>query len=580
MERNFKTHGIQPKAAPEDIGRDAEHYEFTWAGKRRCMAEAQMPARSILLPCPQDSVGWECTRNLYIEGDNLEALRLLKQSYAGVISLIYIDPPYNTGGGFIYHDDFTGTGDRGSVHSEWLCMIAPRLLLARDLLREDGAIFLSISENELFGLKLLCDEIFGENNYMTMFSVKVRHEDRVLKADKDYHEVIEYLLMYRRSKAFRTPKRTAEADIGDYVWRVEELTHSPEAVPMGGKTVQLFRPGQYRIVRQEAGPQLLKRINIRGTLKEGNSSGRFYMQYLDGGEEKGLLFKVPGIGDDGLGFRYFLKPATDRRRNGDYFQGVPKSGGARQIPYPNYMDFERAFNRVGFEGGVEFRNGKKPVAFIEKIIDMAGLQGGDGIVLDFFAGSATTAHAVMQTNARHGGRNRYIMVQLDEDLDVAARSASGETQAAARRGIAFLDGIGKPHKLSEIGKERLRRADAQLRAGAAAAGEQPPDTGFRVFRLAETGDAEERFFHALLAYGLPLDIAYKQKTHSGICIYAAEDGAIVASFDTFIPEAALKAMADMRPRRIALCALSRTDGDMAAAQRLYELAPGMPIVTV
>jgi adenine-specific DNA-methyltransferase len=472
-----KKKAVRPRQAQE-----AERYELTWAGKDRCIRETAEPPRCFLHPCLDGSVDWENTRNVYIEGDNLQALKLLRQSHANAVKLIYIDPPYNTGGGFVYQDDFAA--GRDGAHAVWLSMMYPRLVLARGLLRDDGAIFISISENELFGLKLICDDIFGGENYLTMFSVRVRHEGRILKGDKDYHEVMEYLLLYRKSKAFHAPKQKARSSLNDYVWRVEELSDAPETAVMDNKTVQIFRPGQYRIARKEAGESLLRRISIRGALKEGNSSGRFYMKHLDAyTAEKGLLFKVPGIGDDGLGFRYFLTPETQRRRNGDYFQGVPRRI-ARTVPYPNFLDFERAFNRVGFEGGVEFRNGKKPVAFLEKILEMAGLREEDGLVLDFFAGSATTAHAVMKCNMEHGRGSSFIMVQLDEDLDEALINSAGETRAAARRAIDFLDGIGAAHRLSELGKERLRRAGVQLCAQAAAAGLPPADTGFQVFRLA------------------------------------------------------------------------------------------------
>ena len=467
--------------ARNDEGMDAAGGGFIWAGKESCMDEVTGPAHCVLLPCPEDSVNWDATRNLYIEGDNIEALKLLQGDFCGAVKMIYIDPPYNTGGGFVYNDDFSRRA--GSPHHDWLCMMYPRLLLARKLLCDDGVIFLSINENELFHLKLLCDEVFGEAHYLTTFSVKVRHESRILKGDKDYHEVIEYLLLYRKSKAFTAPRQEVQGDLCAYVWRVQELCPAFETVMMGVKQVQVFYPDQYSIARQEPGQHLFKRINIRGALKEANSSGRFYMKYLDAVQEKGLLFKVPDIGDDGLGFRYFLTPVKEKRKNGDYFQGVPQHRTVRRIPYPNFLDFERAFNRVGFEGGVEFRNGKKPVAFLEKILEMAGLQREDGIVMDFFAGSASTAHAVMSTNARYSRNNRFIMVQLNEDLDVSVRSAANETQAAARKAIVFLDSIGRPHKLSELGKERLRRAGAQIQAEALKEGNSPPDTGFRVFRV-------------------------------------------------------------------------------------------------
>ncbi len=543
---------------------DAKRCSLIWEGREQSLAEANTPARHTLLPCREGSADWDATRNVYIEGDNLEALRLLRRSYAGAVRLVYIDPPYNTGGGFIYHDEFG--------HAEWLGLMAPRLALARELLREDGAIALSISENELFHLKLLCDEVFDEDNYLTTFTVKVRHESRILKGDKDYHEVAEYLLLYRKSHAFNAPKQKAQGHADDYVWRVEELSAPSETVTMGARTVQVFRPGQYRLVRGEAGLQSLKRISIRGSLKEGNSSGRFYMKYLDAySGEKGLLFKVPDIGDDALDFRYFLTPDTDRRRNGDYFQGVPQRRTERAVPYPNLLDFEHAFNRVGREGGVEFRNGKKPVAFLEKVLELTGMRETDGIVLDFFAGSATTAHAVMKSNAQWDRQSRFIMVQIDEDLDETAHSASGETQAAARRAISFLDGIGAPHRLSEIGKQRLRIA----------AKEYSGDTGFRVFRIGRSEDGgEERFYAALLKSGLPLDLRYETLKAGGANIYIAESGELAACFTETMTKAVLDALVSSGIKRYALRQDCKTESGADAAERLKQMSPGTPIWTI
>ena len=548
----------------QDGGSGTARCELIWPDKSNSMGQAQVPSGYVLLPCPEDSMDWACTRNLYIEGDNLEALKLLRGSYAGTVKLIYIDPPYNTGGGFIYHDDFG--------HSEWLSMMAPRLVLARELLRDDGAIALSISENELFHLKLLCDEVFGEENYLTTFSVRVRHESRILKGDKDYHEVIEYLLLYRKSRTYTAPKRKTEDRLDEYVWRIEKLSAAAETVTMGAKTVQVFRPGQYRLVREQAGPQGLKRISIRGALKEGNSSGRFYMRYLDAySGDKGLLFKVPDIGDDGLGFRYFLTPEKDRRRNGDYFQGVPQRRRAHAVPYANLLDFEREFNRVGTEGGVEFRNGKKPVAFLEKVLELTGMRETDGIVLDFFAGSATTAHAVMHTNARWGRNSRFIMVQIDEDLDETAHSASGETQAAARRAVGFLDSIGAPHKLSEIGKERLRIAGAECDG----------DVGFRVFRVEEPDGGEEvRFFATLLKSGLTLDVRYEIITVGGTKVFVAEEGALAACFAKTVPEDTLIALASLGVKRYVLQQGSRTESGADAVAWLAQLLPNTPILVI
>ncbi|MDD2714989.1 MAG: site-specific DNA-methyltransferase [Candidatus Wallbacteria bacterium] len=350
--------------------------------------------------------------NLLIEGENLEALHLLNRDFRGKIDLIYIDPPYNTGRtDFRYLDNFrSGDGDR---HGRWISFMRKRLIPARDLLADEGAIFISINEDEFAHLKLLCDEIFGERNYLTTVSVKVRHEKRFLKSDKAFHEVVEYLLLYRK-RGFKPWKRRESARMDDYRYKIRELKDNPQLVRFGGKKTAVFGPGEFELVKGDPGAGMLKKINIRGTLKEGNSSGRFYMKYL-AGKPGGYLYRVEGIGDDGMGCRYFLTP-TDRK-NGNYLQGVPQSGeSVKEFPCPNFFDFVSEFNRVGQEGGVEFRNGKKPVEFLKKILEIGNCTGKkDAIVLDFFAGSGSTGQAVLELNLSDPGNRRFILCTNNEE---------------------------------------------------------------------------------------------------------------------------------------------------------------------
>ncbi len=254
----------------------------------------------------------------------------------------------------------------------------------------------------------------------TMFSVKVRHEDRILKGDKDFHEVIEYLLLYRKSPLFKTVKRILDnTSIDDYVYKVIEKESNPDTVVLDGKTVSVFKPGQYEIKKVSPDLSNLKKINIRGSIKEGNSSGRFFMKHFNKyiGEQLGYLYKVPNMGGDGLGFRYFLLPDKPSRTNGDYFQGVPVNRGeTKEIPFPNFLDFEYAFNNVGYEGEVEFRNGKKPMDFINKCFEMGGIKRNkNSIVLDFFAGSGSTGHSLMELNKADNGNRRFILVTNNEN---------------------------------------------------------------------------------------------------------------------------------------------------------------------
>lgn len=354
--------------------------------------------------------------NFLIEGDNLPALKLLNKTHKQNVDFIYIDPPYNTKSkDFMYDDSFVDPKD-AFKHSKWLSFMEKRLVEAHRLLKDSGCIMISINEEEVFELKMLCDKIFGDSNYLAMFSVKVRHQDRILKGDKDFHEIMEYMLMYRKSPKFKTIKRLVDNTSNrDYVYQIVEKIDNPETTVIDGKNVSIFKPNEYEIVKVEASIDNLKKINIRGTIKEGNSSGRFFMKHLNEfiGKNMGYLYKVPDMGDDKFGYRYFLIPSSEKRVNGDYFQGVPLNrNDIKEVPYANYLeanvvedecaisidedehvfeselnylDFETSFNNVGYEGYVEFRNGKKPLDFLDKCFEMSGVKKNkNAIVLDFF----------------------------------------------------------------------------------------------------------------------------------------------------------------------------------------------------
>jgi len=364
--------------------------------------------------------------HILIEGDNYHSLTCLNYTHKENIDLIYIDPPYNTGSdGFRYKDKRVlekfpdGTDvpkDHPLRHSYWLSFMSKRLELAHNLLKDDGVIFISINEEEYSQLKLLCDRIFIPSNYLASFTVKVRHEDRILKGDKDFHETTEQLLMYRKSSKYKTIKRLQDnTSIAEYVYEIEELIENPKEIKMGSKIVQVFQPEEYKIIKKEASIEGLKKINIRGSIKEGNSSGRFYMAHLDPLKEKlKVLYKVPDMGSDEIPYRYFLSPTSTTKLNGDYFQGIPMNrADVKQVPYPNFLDFEESFNNVGYEGGITFRNGKKPVDFIKFIFNI-GCLNKKAIILDFFAGSGSTGQAVMEQNNIDGGKRQVILCTNNE----------------------------------------------------------------------------------------------------------------------------------------------------------------------
>ena len=361
-----------------------------------------------------ENIDEQCN-GLLINSDNKHAIELLKQKCSDSITGVYIDPPYNTGSdGFIYKDNY--------LHSSWLSMMEDRLSSAKSLMNCLAPISVSINENELFNLKSLMDSLFDDNYYTTL-TIKVRHEDRILKGDKDFHEVYENVLFYAKSDKFKPLKRHKDnTSIEDYKF-VIETTDVDETLELGGRAVEVFSPAHYKIKKMaEPSSEYLKPISVRGSIREGNSSGRFYVGYLEGlsNSHAGCLFKVPNMGDDKYGYRYFWIPTKESgRKNGDYYQGKPLGGkDVIDVPYPNYIDFERAFNDATNEGGVAYRNGKKPLDFMNHILSLQKTEDKkDGIILDFFAGSASTGHAVINLNKADSGNRKYILIQVGEIFD-------------------------------------------------------------------------------------------------------------------------------------------------------------------
>lgn len=393
--------------------RKLQKLELTWVGK---YDEQQPLEPRILIENPEYSYGEVETEmlpngkpwkgNMLIHGDNLLALKALEQDYAGCVKCIYIDPPYNTGSAWEFYDD-------AIEHSLWLELMRGRLNELRRLLSDDGCIFMHIDNSEQAYLKVLSDEVFGRNNFITTFSVKVRHSDRMLKGDKDIHDVVEYIHMYQKTDAFKIQKRqkTESEDIYDgYEYYVEELTEGEEIL-LGGRNCRKFNVGEYKITRQNTSSTGFKKMNIRGSLREGNSSGRFYVAHIEGRidiDGFNTLYKVPNMGDDYLGSRYFLARENETKKNGHYFQGMPLTRStSKELPYPSFFDFQAEFNRVGYEGVVQFRNSKKPERLIKQMFDIAGVNAND-LVLDSFLGSGTTAAVAQKMGVK------YIGVELGD----------------------------------------------------------------------------------------------------------------------------------------------------------------------
>ena len=450
----------------EYIDNDFEKYRFEWKGKAECLRLAQKRSAGTLRPCPGESVNWDGTRNLYIEGDNLEVLKLLQSAYYRKVKMIYIDPPYNTGNDFVYADDFADPLARykevtaqttksnpetmGRFHTNWLNMMYPRLRLAANLLRDDGVIFISIDDGEKSNLKRMCDEVFGEENYRNTLLVRRRIKSLNSQfADKGLYSLnvgFEYILVYAKSTAFL----------------MKALRMSKEKASTKGRWDVFWSNADRPTMRYE----LLGFTPISGQWRNSKEKADVavenYRTYTSNFADKMTLEEY----STKTGITDFIRRIPD---------GVGKNGGVQHWVAPsdtslrtsNWTDIE--VSQIGKEIDLPFDNPKSKQLMIE-LVKLADCKEND-IILDFFSGSATTAHAVMQLNAEDGGNRRFILVQLPE--------VCADTSEAAKAGYA---------NICEIGKERIRRAGKKLLEAedgqTSLDGEKAPlDIGFRVFKL-------------------------------------------------------------------------------------------------
>ena len=346
--------------------------------------------------------------NLLIKGNNLLALHTLKSQFRGQVKLIYIDPPYNTGSdSFGYNDRFN--------HSTWLTFIKNRLEVAKDLLTRNGMIFVQCDDNEKAYLEVLMDEVFGsENNRVTLY-IETVYPDKTLKQDRIFHDQVEQILLYSKSEVFEIKQECEDYSYEKFSWYVEEKDSPMQVVELGGKKVEIFKKGDYKIVNGTPSMDGLKEVWASGTILDINSSGRFFRDYLMGKVETdglGTLYKVYGIGDDASDYRYFTGPKRAGATKGKYYQGVPVGRidadleNVRKISIENFWSMAGDFGNCRNEGGVELKSGKKPEKLLHRIIEMATES--NEIVLDFFAGSGTTPAV-----AHKMGRQFIGIEQLD-----------------------------------------------------------------------------------------------------------------------------------------------------------------------
>lgn len=548
-----------------------EAYEFNWVGKQAARAEVLRPTKKTLRPVKEDSVDWDNTQNLYIEGDNLEVLKLLQKSYLGKVKMIYIDPPYNTGNDFVYHDDFAhskqeedlfagnvdelgnrylkNTDSNGRYHSDWCSMIYSRLMVARTLLTEDGVIFISIDDNEVENLRKICDEVLGENNFVTNI---VWQSTAGSNTGTDIVTVTENILVYTKNRnVFKFNGKLSDEN---------SYTFSDEYENIRGKY------SLDKMDRRRVGSHYSEALNYPITMPDGS------LRYPGGYSEKSAegwnyLWSKTKV-DWGLknGFIVFKQNNGVWNVYNKRYSKVDNEGNVieRSTPYRNLITSDICNTAQGTAEirtlfGNRFFDFPKPTKIINILLNTVVRKNKDSIILDFFSGSSTTAHAVMQLNAEDGGNRKFIMVQLPEETpeDSEARKAGYNT-------------------IPEIAKERIRRAGKKIK-------EEFPlttadlDTGFRVFRLDEGNyeDVErspndinqaqldlfldniktdrnelDLLFGCMLDWGVQLSLPMEQEEVDGKTIYTVNDGDLVACFAEGVTENVVKAMAGKMPLRV------------------------------
>ena len=550
---------LKQMLSPDVVDGD-EAYEFTWVGKKAAIVEANKPIRKTLRPCVEESKDWDTTENLYIEGDNLEVLKLLQESYLGKVKMVYIDPPYNTGNDFIYADDFMcsqeeeneqmgmydedenrlfkNTDTNGRFHSDWCSMIYSRLMLARGLLADTGLIFVSIDDCELTNMRRICDEVFGETNFVDTIIWKKRYGGGA--KEKWLVSLQEYVLVYCKNAAL----------LGElYV----PLTKDSIERYYQKKDENYATRGGYRTHPLEATKSMDARANLVYPIPAPDGSEIWPKRQWLWSKDRAYEALVKGEleiyqGNDGswqVATKQYLRDADGTERLGKMFSIIE-----------NIYTQHGTNEMISLMGNAKIFPFPKPSSFVKQLLPLASDK--DSIVLDFFSGSATTAHAVMQLNAEDGGHRKFIMVQLPEPCDEAS-----EAYKAGYKNIC------------EIGKERIRRAGDKIKSESPMT-TQDLDIGFRVLKLddsnmkdvyyapddydqgmlagLESNIKDDRtdldlLFGCLIDWGLPLSLPYKSEQLGGCTVHTYNDGDLIACFDANIPESVVKEIAQRRPLR-------------------------------
>lgn len=571
---------------------DEETFGFQWVGKQAAKRAAAEPTRRTLRPVVEDSADWDTTENLYIEGDNLEVLKLLQRAYLGKVKMIYIDPPYNTGNDFVYNDDFAMSSEEmdealGNLdeegnrlrrnldsnpryHSDWCSMIYSRLLVARTLLANDGVIFISIDDNEVHHLRKICDEVFGAGNLVSTIHCQLSTTQGMKVKAAQMGNIVknaEYILCYSKN-GDKTIGKQLLYDLRD---KYDE--HYSLYLRKDGSVGQLKELYDYRFPKDCSNKRPYKLAEAYAKSEEFADIVRSHLADIVRSD------KVTGFNDDTIKNGFWTEVTRNdktylltRDNNGKIRQllrlsdswgatdGFNGEQGLRKIRGDWWEGFYIDMGNVSKEGDVDFKNGKKPLRLIKQLIKfVTPYSDPDSLILDFFSGSATTAHAVMQLNAEDGGKRKYIMVQLPEQTpeNSEARKAGYDT-------------------ICEIGKERIRRAGKKIKEEHPE-GADALDTGFRVLRV-DSSNMEDVYFEpaalqqdnlfsqvdnvkpdrseldllfgCMVDWGVELSYPLRQEEIAGKHLHIVNEGALVACFDKEINLEAIRYIADLKPLRI------------------------------
>ena len=566
-----------------DVIEGDEAFEFTWVGKKASIVEANKPIRKTLRPYKEESVNWDSTENLYIEGDNLAVLKLLQESYLGRVKMIYIDPPYNTGHDFVYPDSFVmdnedyseGTGYRdengninysrensvtsGKYHSDWCSMIFSRLLLARNLLSDDGLIFISINEIEQANLEEICNEVFGSENHITTFVWKNKYGPGAFT--KGVASLHEFILCYGKNYPSNVEATLSDEEMSKY-----KMTDDKFEIRGGYITQPLATRSK------DDRPNLVYPLIHNGKEIWPNKQWIWEKKRLYDAYDRGEVVVNEKNGNYSVRFKQYLKD-----EHGVVRKGKPLS----LLTFCFNQDGTKEMEELLGRGVFDF---PKPTELIKYFLSLRinEKEDEDFIVLDFFSGSASTADALMQLNAEDGGKRKFIMVQVAEKCP--------QGSVADKQGYQTIP---------EIGKERIRRAAKKIAA------EHPDakfDGGFRVLKLDDTNmkdvyyapaDYQQNFldqlesnikedrtdldllFGCLLEWGLPLSLPYQSENIDGCTIHNYNDGDLIACFDENIPDSVIKAIAKRQPLRVVFrdSSFAGSPTKINVTQIFKELAP-------